>query len=186
MLLYLVACFTEFVPDVHTHVLIGYAFLFFMIGNMGVHLYFLLRSSIKDCMRKYREKKSLHASLKDQKLKALSKEIAENESEHDQSSDQKSIKRRKMDSISENSEEDEAHNLQKTQRYTSMRGSMLTDKIFSRTQMGSIMNILDLESDKDNSRQELNIIELRPPPDLFYMQAANRPQMILSRNSLDY
>ena len=91
-----------------------------------------------------------------------------------------------MDSISENSEEDEAHNLQKTQRYTSMRGSMLTDKIFSRTQMGSIMNILDLESDKDNSRQERDTIELRPPPDLFYMQAAKRPQMILSRNSLNY
>ena len=63
---------------------------------------------------------------------------------------------------------------------------MLTDKIVSRTQMGSIMNILDLESDQDNSRQDRDIIELRPPPDLFYMQAANKPQMILSRNSLNY
>ena len=96
LLLYLVACFTEFVHDVHTHVLIGYAFLFFMIGNMGVHLFFLLRSSIKDCMRNYRKKKNLHASLRDQKLKGLSKDLAENESgqEIDQSGNQKSIKRR--------------------------------------------------------------------------------------------
>ena len=83
VLLYLVACFTEFVPDVHTHVLIGYAFLFFMIGNMAVHLFFLVRSSIKDCMRNYRRKKSLHASLRDKKLEVLSKEIVVNESGHD-------------------------------------------------------------------------------------------------------
>ena len=96
VLLYLVACFTEFVHDVHTHVLIGYAFLFFMIGNMGVHLFFLLRSSIKDCMRNYRKKKNLHASLRDQKLKGLGKDLAENESgqEINQSVNQKTIKRR--------------------------------------------------------------------------------------------
>ena len=56
LLLYCVACFTDFIPSVHTHVLVGYAFLFVMIGNMGVHLFFLLRSSIQDCMKKYKRK----------------------------------------------------------------------------------------------------------------------------------
>ena len=67
-----------------------------------------------------------------------------------------------------------------------MRESMITDKIVSRTQMGSIMNILDPESDQDNSRQDRDSIELRPPPDHFYMQVTNRPKMILSRNSINY
>ena len=61
LLLYSVTCFTEFVPDVHTQVLVGYVFLCLMIGNMLVHLFFLLRSSVRDCMRKYKERKLMRA-----------------------------------------------------------------------------------------------------------------------------
>jgi len=49
ILLYLVLCFTDFIPSVHMQVLVGYYFIFFLSGNMLTHIFFLLRSTFLDC-----------------------------------------------------------------------------------------------------------------------------------------
>ena len=63
LLLYTVTCFTNFVPDVHTQVFIGYFFICLMIANMAAHLFFLLRSSFLDCKHKYKKRKYHHEQI---------------------------------------------------------------------------------------------------------------------------
>ena len=80
ILLYVVTCFTDFILDVHTHVTVGYVFLFVMIGNMGVHLFLLVRSSIKDCIKKYKTRK-LYRDIKKARLQSPNIKSLEKESE---------------------------------------------------------------------------------------------------------
>ena len=56
ILLYHVFIFTNLVPSVLFQLLIGYSFMFFVIGNMGVHLFFLLKGTFFDCKEKMRER----------------------------------------------------------------------------------------------------------------------------------
>ena len=49
ILLYHLLVFTKFVSDTNTQYLVGFSFAFFLSGNMATHVYFLLRSSFRDC-----------------------------------------------------------------------------------------------------------------------------------------
>jgi len=68
VLLYHVLYFTPILPDVRMQANIGYSFIVCMGANMATHLYFLLRSSFRDCNRKYKARKAKKKAGKDIKV----------------------------------------------------------------------------------------------------------------------
>ena len=59
VLLYHLLGFTNFVSDIETQYIIGFSFVFFLSGNMATHVYFLLRSSCRDCKTKYKQRQRI-------------------------------------------------------------------------------------------------------------------------------
>ena len=52
ILLYHLLVFTKFVSEINTQYLVGFSFAFFLSLNMATHVFFLLRSSFRDCKHK--------------------------------------------------------------------------------------------------------------------------------------
>ena len=55
ILLYHVFMFTSLVPNQNFQIMVGWSFIVCMCANMGMHLYFLLRTSCFDCKAKCRK-----------------------------------------------------------------------------------------------------------------------------------
>ena len=58
VLLYHLLVFTKFVSEINTQYLVGFSFAFFLSLNMATHVYFLLRSSFRDCKKNQKLRKA--------------------------------------------------------------------------------------------------------------------------------
>ena len=96
ILLYHVFLFTGLVPSLTFQIAVGWSFVFFMCGNMSLHLYFLLKATVLDYKRKWTEfqkkrkdKKNLQAKQEEKKswstIKPRSRELLSQVDEEDES-----------------------------------------------------------------------------------------------------
>ena len=74
ILLYHLLGFTKFIGDVHAQHRIGYSFILFLSANLVTHIFFLLRSSFRDCKRNWQVRK-----VKQKQRKIISEQKKKNE-----------------------------------------------------------------------------------------------------------